>query len=141
MAAIQGNDVNVEISTDNGTTFKTLICETRSGVSIQRETSSTQTKCNAGVAQLGIGALSWSLSFDAVADTDPSASQVTYADMLTLITAGTKVVGRIQYNTSGTEFYHKGDVYVTDLTLDAATGETVQFSGTLSGTGALDVTP
>jgi predicted secreted protein len=140
MAAIQGNDVNVQLSTDTGTTWKTLICETRSGVSMSRDTTSTQTKCSAGTSVLGIGALSWSFSFDAVVDTDPSASQVTYADVLTLMNAGTKVMGRIQYNTSGTEFYHAGDVYVTDLSLDAATGETVQFSGTLSGTGALDIT-
>jgi predicted secreted protein len=137
MAEIQGNDVTVELSSDAGTTWKTLICETRSGIQITRDTTSTATKCNAGTTVIGLGAYSWSMSFDAVVDTAPSVSQVTYADMLTWITAGTSILGKIA-NTG--EFYHSGSVYVTDLSLDAATGEAVSFSGTLSGTGALDIT-
>jgi predicted secreted protein len=136
MAEIQGNNVTVEISTDSGTTYKTLICETRSGIQITRDTTQTQTKCNAGTTVLGLGAYSWSMSFDAVVDTAPSGSQVTYNDMLGWVTSGTALTARIE---EAGEFTHEGSVYVTDLSLDAATGEAVSFSGTLSGTGALTI--
>jgi predicted secreted protein len=136
MAAIQGNDVTVELSSDAGVTFKTLICETRSGVQITRDTTSQATKCNSGTVQLGLGAYSWSFSFDAVVDTAPSVSQVTYNDLLGWIVAGTALTGRVE---EAGEFTHEGSVYITDLSLDAATGETVQFSGTISGTGALTI--
>lgn len=136
MAAIQANEVSVQLSIDGGTTQKTLICETRSGVSMTRDTTSTQTKCNSGVAVVGIGALSWSFDFDAVVDTAPSGSQVTYNDMLGWINAGTAITATIEFTG---EFFHQGLVYVTDLSLDASVGETVKFSGTLSGSGALDI--
>ena len=137
MAEMQGKDVKVEISTDLVTpVWKTLICEVSNGVRLSRETTSTQTKCDNGTAKIGLGALSWSFEFEAVADTIPTASQVTYADFLGYIVNGTKVLGRVLYTG---EFHHQGQVYVTDLSLDSADGDVVRFSGTLSGTGAIAI--
>jgi predicted secreted protein len=136
MAAIQGKDVNVEISTDAGTTWKTLICETRNGLQQTRDTTSTSTKCDDGVTYIGLGAKSFNMSFDAVVDTAPTVSQVTYDDMNGWFSAGTALLARIE---STGNFTHEGTVYVTDLSLENANGEVSQFSGTLTGSGALTI--
>jgi hypothetical protein len=144
MAKISGQSVKTEISTDAGTTWKELICETTSGSDLTRETTTAPfTKCDVATAAQEVTPLasSWSFNFDALTDTAPSGSQVTYSDMLTLWNTGASFSVRRQYNTSGSEFYLSGTAYLTSLSEVAPADGFHSFSGTITGSGALDINP
>lgn len=144
MAKIQGKLVNTEISLDNGSTWKTLICETSSGADFTRETTTAPvTKCDneTSPTEISLGAYSWTFPFDALVDDDPETSQMTYGDMLALLVNGTKVKLRRQYDNTGSSFFVSGDAYLTTLSEQSPAGEFVSFSGEFSGTGGVEITP
>jgi hypothetical protein len=142
MAKIEGKLLATEVSTD-GTTWKTLICETSSGANMERDTQEApRTKCDAAATgkELTPQGYSWSFDFDAMVDDSPTSSQVTYGDMLGYFLNATKVHVRRQYNSSGSEFYLKGQAYLTSLSESAEVEGFITFTGTFSGTGDLDIT-
>lgn len=143
MAKISGNLVSTEVSTDSGTTWKTLICETTSGANMTREqgTTAPRTKCDAASTgnTFTPAGYTWDLPFTAMVDTEPTATQLTYADMLTLFIAATQVLVRRQYDSSGTEFYTSGSAYLTSLSETSAVDDYVTFNGTFTGVGDLDI--
>jgi TP901-1 family phage major tail protein len=135
---VQGKDVVLQISSDSGTTFKSLICEISNGFSATRETNSITTKCDDGTTTRSLGAYSWEMTADAVADTAPTAlTQVSYLDVLALFTAGTLLTVKIA---ATGDYFHSGTAYITSLELTNEVNGVSEFSLTLSGSGALDVT-
>jgi predicted secreted protein len=144
MAKIAGQGVVLQISTDTGTTWKSLICEITNTSNFTRETSTSPlTKCDTATAAQTVIPLgySWSMDFDALVDTAPTTGQVTYTDMKTLAVNGTTFLVRRQYDNTGSEFYESGSVIITSLSSPAPVDGYVGFSGTLTGSGALDLTP
>jgi hypothetical protein len=86
-----------------------------------------------------------SLDFDAICETAPSVSQVSYSSLLTAFANKTLVSVRVQNpvvtgSSAGAAYYHQFKGYITSLTLNQATTEFVNFSGTIASTGAIDVT-
>jgi hypothetical protein len=86
-----------------------------------------------------------SLDFDAICETSPTITQVSYDDLLTAMVNKTVVTVRIESpvtvgSSLGEAYYHKFFGYITDLTLNQSTTEFINFSGTIQSTGALDVT-
>jgi predicted secreted protein len=143
MAKIAGKDVVTEISTDAGVTWKKFICEITNTVNKTRETTTSPlTKCDTASAAQEITLLgySWTTDFEALVDTAPTTSQVTYQDINTLFVNGTSFQWRRQYDNTGSEFFESGSAYVTSLSSPAPVDGFVGFSGTLTGTGALDIT-
>lgn len=140
MAHINGKDVSVQLSSDSGSTWKTLICELDHTFSLTRETSSVFTKCDSGTATVSLGAYSWQVSGNAVADTAPGVGQVSYEDMLGWAQGGTSLMILLEHPGAGTDFTESGSGYITSLERTAGTSDPVQFSFTFSGTGALDIT-
>lgn len=143
MAKIRGQLVLLQISTDSGTTWKDLICAISNDMNMTRETTTSPfTKCDVATAAREITPLgyTWEMPFDALVDTAPSGTQLTYADMLTLFVNGTTVSVRQQYDATGNEFYMTGSAILTSLTATAPADGFVGFSGTFSGTGAVDIT-
>lgn len=144
MAKIAGSGIGLELSTDTGTTWKPFICEITNTANFTRETvTSPLTKCDVASAARSVSALgySWSFDFEALVDDSPTTAQVTYRDLQTLAVNGTTFLIRRQFDGTGTEFYESGSVIVTSLTSPAPVDGYVGFSGTLTGTGALDITP
>ena len=140
MAKIAANDVVTEVSTDSGTTWKTLICETTGGFDFQRdESEAPRTKCDAAATGKTITptGYSWSMPFDALVDTAPDADQVTYADCLSWAVNKTLVMIR---RTKATEFLTSGSAYLMELSESSEVDGYVAFSGTFRGTGDLDIT-
>lgn len=129
----------LEVSTDSGTTWKSMICELSNTLSMSTEMSSTQTKCDGGVTISTPGAKSWEISGEAVVDTAPTASQVSYEDALGWWSNATAVLVRIQHDGTGTNFYHSGTAYLTSLELSANVTDAVQFSFSFTGNGSLDI--
>lgn len=140
MASIQSTLVPLELSFNNGATWQTLVCLTQHNMPLERATNVTETFCG---TETGLGALTFNPSFTAVVKTDVASNQVTYNRLLTAMNNEELIMFRIQNPTSGSiglYFYISGTAYVTSLDLQFQTGQTIQFTGTLTGTGSLDIT-
>lgn len=143
MAKIPGKDVVLEISTDTGTTWKKLICEITNTGNKTRETQvAPLTKCDTAASAQEITPLgyTWTYDFEALVDTAPTSTQVTYSDLLTLFINASSFMVRRQYDATGSEFYEAGTAYVTSLSSASPVDGFVNFTGTLNGSGALDIT-
>jgi len=145
MGQIQGSLQNIEIDVAGGTSYKTLVCLRTSSVNTTVTVNEDETNC--GVLT-SVGDSKFSFDFDAVCESAPGGSSISYKDLLTVLVNKTKITVRFQNPTIsgssvGTVYYHQSEAYVTDLTLnqDAAGGAYINFSGTIQSTGTLDITP
>lgn len=141
---ILGSVQNIEIDFAPTSTYKTLVCLRTSSVNTTVTVNEDETNCG---KLTSVGEPGFTISFDAVCEVSPSGSQATYEDCLTAIVNKTQVLARFQNPTVtgasiGTLYYHQCSAYFTDLTLnqDAAGGAYINFSGTLTSTGTLDIT-
>lgn len=142
MAKVSGTLLKLEISTDTGTTWKELVCEISNTLNFTRETQVAPfTKCDTATAAQEVTptSSSWSFDFDALLQTSPSVTQVTYTDFITLAVNGTSFLVRAQYDNTGSEVYESGTAYITNFTRTAPADGFVGFSGTMTGSGALDI--
>jgi hypothetical protein len=137
---LQSNLVPLLISTDSGTTKKTLTCLVSANFSGTTTTTEEETQCGTFT---GMGANKWEMSFDAVVDITPtSGTQLSFEDMLGIWHNQTEVQVTMQYPASGTpgsDFFLQGDAYVSALGAAVQVGSSMKFSGTLKGNGALDI--
>lgn len=141
MAKIQGKDVTVQISTDGGASFKTLICEISNDVELTRNTNSVATKCDSGTPSIALGAYNWQITGEAAVDDSPTGSQATYVDVQTLFVNGTRFIAQVKDPTSSaSEYFIKGGVYCTQCTLTNQVDGISQFTFTFLGDGAVDIT-
>lgn len=138
---VQSNLVPIAISSDSGSTYKTIVC--KKGYTFNGSTSTTKEETDCGVFT-GIGANEWSFDFDGIVNTSPASTEFSYEDLLGFWSAQTALKVKVQTPTSGSpgvDFYMQGDVYLTSLTQTNSVGSLIQFSGTFTGTGTLDITP
>lgn len=143
MAQILGSLQNVEIDVTGGSSYKNLVCLRTSSVNTTMDATTEQTNCGVLTSP---SEPQMSLDFDAICETSPSVSQVSYEDLLSAMVGKTLVSVRVQNPTVtgssvGTAYYHAFSGYITDLTMNQSTTEFVNFSGTIQSTGTLDVTP
>ena len=142
MAQIQGSTQNVEIDVTGGSTFVRLVCLRTSSVNTTMDATTEQTNCGVLTSP---SEPQMSLDFDAICETAPSGSQVSYEDLLTAMVSKTLISVRVQSpvfsgSSYGAVYYHQFSGYITDLTMNQSTTEFINFSGTVQSTGALDVT-
>jgi hypothetical protein len=86
------------------------------------------------------------LDFDAICEVSPTVAQVSYEDLLVAMASKTLVAVRVQNPvvtgaSVGAAYYHQFLGYITSLTLNQSTTEFINFSGTVTSTGIVDVTP
>jgi hypothetical protein len=141
MAKIQGSTQSVDISLDNGSTWESLICLRTSSVNGTLDSTVEQTNCGTFTS---IGKPNMTVDFDAICETAPTSEQVSYSALLTAFNAGTQIVVRVQNpvvtgSSAGASYYHKFDGYITSLTLNQSTTEFINFSGTISSNGEIDI--
>lgn len=140
MANIQSVNLPLWLSED-GVTYKQLVCMENYTLQITTQNTKTNTFC--GIA-LGLGANEFSIQFAAVCESAKTASQVTNDDIVRIQLALSTIWFKIQFpspGSSSTNIFFSGQVAVTDFSLIGAVNEVVKFSGTLTGTGTLDITP
>lgn len=137
---LQSNLVPVLVSSDDGTTWKTLTCLVSSNFSGTTTTTEEETQCGTFT---GMGANKWEQSFDAVVNLTPTTgTELSYADVLSLWHNQTAIRVKVQYPTSGTpgtSFYREGGAYISALGDAVQVGSSMKFSGTFKGNGALDI--
>lgn len=143
MGQILGSLQNVEIDVAGGSSFKNLVCLRTSSVNTTVDSTTEQTNCGplTSVADATMG-----VDFDAVCEVSPSVSQISYEDLLAAMVNKTLVNVRVQNpvvsgSSVGAAYYHQFLGYVTSLTLNQSTTEFINFSGTVTSTGIVDVTP
>ncbi len=142
MGQVQGSLQNIEIDVAGGSSFKNLVCLRTSSVNTTVDSTTEQTNC--GVLT-SVAEPQMTVDFDAICEVAPSVSQVSYEDLLAAAVNKTLVSVRVQNPTvtgasTGAAYYHQFSGYITDLTLNQSTTEFINFSGSISSTGTLDIT-
>jgi len=141
MGQILGSIQNIEIDVAGGSSYKNLVCLRTSSVNTTMDATTEQTNCGVLTSP---SEPQMTVDFDAICETAPTVSQVSYEDILAAMVNKTIVTVRVQNPTVtgasvGTVYYHQFSGYVTDLTLNQSTTEFINFSGTIQSTGVLDV--
>lgn len=142
MGQILGSVQNIEVDVAGGSSYKNLVCLSSSSVNTTLDTATDQTNCG---TLTSVGEPSVSVDFDAVCETAPTVSQISYEDLLAASINKTLVTVRVQNPTVtgssiGTVYYHQFSAYVTSLTLTQATADFIKFSGSITSTGTIDIT-
>lgn len=142
MGQVQGSLQNIEIDVAGGSSYKNLVCLRTSSVNTTIDSTTEQTNC--GVLT-SVAEPQMTVDFDAICEVAPSISQVSYEDLLAAAVGKTLVTVRVQNPTvtgasTGAAYYHQFSGYITDLTLNQSTTEFINFSGSISSTGTLDIT-
>jgi len=143
MGQILGSLQNVEIDVAGGSSYKTLVCLRTSSVNTTVDSTTEQTNCG---PLTSVADATMSLDFDAICEVSPSGQQISYEDLITVMKLKTVVSVRVQSpaftgSSAGAVYYHQFLGYITSLTWNQATTEFINFSGTITSTGDVDVTP
>ena len=143
MGQILGSLQNVEIDVAGGSSFKNLVCLRTSSVNTTLDSTTEQTNCG---PMTSVSDATASVDFDAICEVSPTVTQISYEELLAAMIGKTLVNVRVQNpvvtgSSAGATYYHQFYGYVTSLTLNQSTTEFINFSGTVSSTGTIDVTP
>jgi hypothetical protein len=140
---ILGSLQNVEIDVAGGSSYKNLVCLRTSSVNTTVDSTTEQTNCG---PLTSVADATMSIDFDAVCEVAPTITQVSYEDLLAAMVGKTLIAVRVQNpvvsgSSAGATYYHQFLGYITSLTLNQSTTEYINFSGTVTSTGIVDVTP
>jgi hypothetical protein len=140
---ILGSLQNVEIDVAGGTSYKNLVCLRTSSVNTTVDSTTEQTNCG---PLTSVADATMTIDFDAVCEVAPTIAQISYEDLLAAMVGKTLVAVRVQNpvvsgSSAGATYYHQFLGYITSLTLNQSTTEYINFSGTVTSTGLVDVTP
>jgi hypothetical protein len=140
---ILGSLQNVEIDVAGGSSYKNLVCLRTSSVNTTVDSTTEQTNCG---PMTSVADATMSIDFDAVCEVAPTIAQISYEDLLAAMVGKTLVAVRVQNpvvsgSSAGATYYHQFLGYITSLTLNQSTTEYINFSGTVTSTGIVDVTP
>jgi hypothetical protein len=140
---ILGSLQNVEIDVAGGSSYKNLVCLRTSSVNTTVDSTTEQTNCG---PLTSVADATMTIDFDAVCEVAPTITQVSYEDLLAAMVGKTLIAVRVQNpvvsgSSAGATYYHQFLGYITSLTLNQSTTEYINFSGTVTSTGIVDVTP
>lgn len=144
MAQIVSSNQPIEIDVAGGSSYKTLVCVSSGTLDGSADVTTEETDCGSFTST---GAVSYELSADAICETAPTVSQVTYNSLLTAFANKTLVTVRVQNPTVtgssiGTHYYHQFSARITALSLNKSSSAAyMSFSVTLQSDGAIDITP
>ena len=126
----------------DGTIYRPVACLTSNSLSQTRNIIESQTKCEPGLIQKDAGSLTYEISFEGqYIDTTSAGAEVTKASHDWLKPNGIEVTTALTWKMATgladtTDYYGTG--IMSDLELNADAGdELANFSGTLSGSGAI----
>lgn len=135
MATLPGSDVVFRYSPTNSN-FKTLVCESDSTFTQSHDITTEDTKC--GLLK-SIGNADNSIDVNAVTNTEPGATEGSWAAIMALSNAKTKVW--VEYGDPNEEIFIKGQGWFSEVSTQNTSGETSKFSFTFTFDGDVDDTP
>lgn len=137
-----GSLVTLQISTDTtgATGLKTITCEESSDFSTSTNVNTTKTKCGTFTA---VDTPTGTINFSGVVNGSPSASEVSYNDIVSWVNSKTKLYAKYQQAASGavsagTAVYATGTGYFTQCQVTAAESELIKFTATFTFSGTID---
>lgn len=140
---LQAVNFPIQLSFDNGVSWKNLVCLTTYSLPLTSANTETQTFCG---VEVGLGIVSTKptgtaicRTYDALANTE-----VTYGELAILLTSQTLFQFRVMAPTSGSagrDIFVSASVYCTDCAINFTAGSLVEFTWTFSSTGTVSVTP
>lgn len=140
---ILGTLVLTEISTDN-LVWKTLVCEQTSKFDISAAVTKEKTKCGPVTAT---GEPEWTFSGTALVNSKPSATQVSYREMVGFVNNQTKIWVRAMSPVDvgldldlGEAFFQGGEGLVSSVSGEYSEGTSIKFDWTIEGQGELITT-
>ena len=124
-----------------GGTWQTWVCNTSLSANLATAVNTVSTKC--GVIK-SVGELSGTVNFSGVANTAPTASEVSLKDALALANNQTLTEGRFVNLLDGSvalgeAVLIKGDGYVTSITPTADADGSLTFDAVFEFTGTIDI--
>jgi TP901-1 family phage major tail protein len=139
MAQINGKDVVLKLR-ENGTTgsYLNLVCETSNSMDATANVTTTVTKCSTLQA---VAAPVYNFKVDAIVETAPGGSEVSYEQVLSWLNSNTKLDFKREYPSGGADFYQQGTCYISSLSDAAAAEGYMTFSIGFAVTGSLDIIP
>jgi predicted secreted protein len=142
MAQVLSSNQPIEIDVAGGSSFKALVCVQSKTVSGSVDVTEEDTDCGLLTA---VGSVKYTITADAVCETAPTVSQVSYEDLLVAFVNKDLVAVRVQNPTVtgsslGTVYYHAFNARITQLDLTGEAAGYIKFSITLNSDGAIDIT-
>ncbi len=136
---IQGSSVPFTISTDSGSTYRTLVCNKAWGLTLDVPVNEDESDCGVHV---GLGAVKGSFSIEGSYSTTPSITEISGEELLSLILNKTEFAIKCQYPTSGTpgaDLFVQSNAYLTNFQITKATNSVISFTGTVTLNGTIDI--
>ena len=142
MAQVLSSNQPIEIDVAGGSSFKTLVCVQSKTVSGSVDVTEEDTDCGLLTA---VGSVKYTITADAVCETAPTVSQVSYNALLTAFVNKTLVHVRVQNpvvsgSSLGAAYFHSFYARITQLDLTGESAGYVKFSITLNSDGVIDTT-
>lgn len=144
MAQITSSNQPIEVDVAGGVSYKTLVCVSSGTVDGTVEVSEEQTDCG---TLTSVGSVSYTITAEALCETAPTVSQVSYASLLTAFINKSTVSVRVQNpvvagSSLGAAYYHQFSAKVTALSLNKSSSAAyISFSVTFKSDSVIDITP
>ena len=125
--------------TELSPTWTKLVCLTEKSFNGDTNSVSIVTDCNDGYESTLPGKKTWNMSFSGYANSDPGANEGSYEKTYELWDDRTVTDFRIR--NSDNSYYRQGKAFVSNVSETTSAGDYLQFSGTITGNGAVYTTP
>lgn len=139
-STINAKDMPIELSFDNGVTWKVLVCLKDESIPLTTPTTAEDTFCG---KKVGVGDIEFNPSGNAVCETNPDANEVSHDDLVQKMAAKSSFLWRVQNPTIGSvgkNLYYAGSCKCTNVTLTGTANGLMSFAFTLTGEGILTTT-
>jgi len=136
-STINAKDMPIELSFDNGVTWKVLVCLKDVSIPLTTPVTAEDTYCG---KKVGVGVIEFNPSGNAVCETRPDTDEVSHDDLVEQMDNGTAFLWRLQNPTSGSvgyNFYYSGSCKCTNVTFTGTANGLMGFAFTLTGEGTL----
>jgi hypothetical protein len=129
----QTQDLKINLTNSgNQADFLTLVCIRNFSVNNELATTSEETNCG---TKTSVGNAAVTVDFDAICETSPTTTQISYDDLLQALHSKTLVAVEV----SSASYSHVFAAYVTSLSLAQEAGAYISFTGTLTSDGMINV--
>lgn len=139
-STINAKSMPLELSFDDGVTWKMLVCMIDFSNPITTPLEEDQTYCG---KKIGQGPIEFTLSGNIVVETRPDTDEASFDELLEVMNTATSILYRMQNPTSGSVgvgYYLSGSVKVSELTPTGTALGLIKASITLTGEGVLTTT-
>lgn len=140
MASVQSTNIPIQLSFDNGVTWKDLVCLTNYNAPLSSSINETETFCG---TEIGEGVAKLDFSGEAVSDLEPLATQVSMGDLETAKLAGVRPLARMVWpgtGSIGNLMRRQTQVMIESVSPKGSTAQVLMFDFSLKGVGTPTIT-